>query len=115
MLVASRYNGGMRREPDPNVNAVRIVQQTASQIDDLPPDLEAAWRDWSGRVQKTDERTLTLLKAAFEAGAAAAKVLHGRAGGLKGGAARAAMLTKKRKSEIAKTAAAKRWGHPVKT
>ena len=36
----------------------------------------------------------------------------GRLGGLKGGKARAAALTKKRLSEIAKHAAKKRWGHP---
>jgi hypothetical protein len=34
----------------------------------------------------------------------------GRLGGLKGGAARAAKLTPEQRSEIAKKAAAKRWG-----
>jgi hypothetical protein len=34
----------------------------------------------------------------------------GRAGGLKGGAARAASLSKKKRAEIAKKAAAARWG-----
>lgn len=34
----------------------------------------------------------------------------GRAGGLKGGKARAASLTPEQRSEIAKKAAAKRWG-----
>lgn len=38
-----------------------------------------------------------------------AAVALGRLGGLKGGAARAKALTKKRRSEIAKKAAAKRW------
>ncbi len=37
-------------------------------------------------------------------------VALGRKGGLKGGAARAASLTKARRSEIAKKAAKKRWG-----
>ena len=35
----------------------------------------------------------------------------GRRGGLKGGDARAATLTPEQRSEIAKKAAAKRWGH----
>ena len=35
----------------------------------------------------------------------------GRRGGLKGGAARAATLTPEQRSELAKRAAAKRWGH----
>jgi hypothetical protein len=38
-----------------------------------------------------------------------AAVALGRKGGLKGGKARAASLTKKRRSEIAKAAARKRW------
>ncbi len=38
-----------------------------------------------------------------------AAVALGRLGGLKGGAARAKSLTKKRRSEIAKKAAQKRW------
>jgi hypothetical protein len=39
-----------------------------------------------------------------------AAVSLGRRGGLKGGAARAASLTAEQRSEIAKKAAAKRWG-----
>jgi len=39
-------------------------------------------------------------------------VATGRIGGLKGGNARAASLTKKRRSEIAKKAAQVRWQHP---
>lgn len=39
----------------------------------------------------------------------AAAVALGRLGGLKGGAARAKALSKKRRSEIAKKAAQKRW------
>lgn len=39
-----------------------------------------------------------------------AAVALGRMGGLKGGKARAASLTPERRSEIAKKAAAKRWG-----
>ena len=40
----------------------------------------------------------------------AAAVALGRLGGLKGGKARAASLTKKKRSEIAKKAAKARWG-----
>jgi len=40
-----------------------------------------------------------------------AAVALGRLGGMKGGAARAASLTKKRRSEIAKKAAAARWAN----
>lgn len=39
-----------------------------------------------------------------------AAVMLGRRGGLKGGRARAAMLSPERRSEIAKKAAAARWG-----
>ena len=41
-----------------------------------------------------------------------AAVALGRLGGLKGGKARAASLSKKKRSEIAKKAAAARWGKP---
>ena len=44
-----------------------------------------------------------------EDGKNAAAVALGRLGGLKGGNARAAKLSKKRRSEIAKKAAAARW------
>lgn len=44
------------------------------------------------------------------AGLSPAQIL-GRAGGKKGGKARAAALSPKRRSEIAKKAAAARWGH----
>ncbi|MGE0144577.1 MAG: hypothetical protein AB7I19_13620 [Planctomycetota bacterium] len=40
-----------------------------------------------------------------------AAVALGRLGGLKGGKARAKKLSKNRRSEIAKKAAQKRWGH----
>jgi hypothetical protein len=40
----------------------------------------------------------------------AAAVALGRAGGMKGGAARAASMTKARRAEIAKAAAKARWG-----
>jgi hypothetical protein len=40
-----------------------------------------------------------------------AAVALGKLGGLKGGKARAASLTSARRKEIARKAAAKRWGH----
>lgn len=40
-----------------------------------------------------------------------AAAMLGRKGGLKGGKARAKVLSAKRRSEIAKKAAAARWGH----
>jgi hypothetical protein len=41
-----------------------------------------------------------------------AAVALGRLGGLKGGKARAEKLSAAKRKEIAKNAAAKRWGHP---
>ncbi len=53
--------------PDPNLNAARIVgESTASQW--LSGDLETAWAQWSVGIQQVDERGMTLLRAAFEAG-----------------------------------------------
>jgi hypothetical protein len=98
--------------PDPNENAARIVGESAAQ-GELPADLEAAWQAWSAGIQKVDERGMTLLRAAFEAGweagqkPAAAEL--GRRGGLKGGAARAAKLSSDERKAIAQKAAAARW------
>jgi len=44
----------------------------------------------------------------------AAAVALGKRGGLKGGPARAKLLSARRRSEIAKQAAAARWGHKNK-
>ena len=49
-------------------------------------------------------------KASEEAGKNPAAVALGRLGGLKGGKARAAALSPKKRSEIAKKAAQARWG-----
>ena len=67
---------------DLNQTAFSIVQQAT---DDTPP-------------EPIDEKK----KAAQDSG---------RRGGLKGGDARAATLTPEQRSEIAKKAAAQRWGH----
>jgi hypothetical protein len=62
-----------KREPDVNQNAARIVNETAGEKPPpIPEHIERAWEDWSGRVQKVDERGMALLRAAFLAGAAAA-------------------------------------------
>ena len=79
--MACGYEGGgtvsyltpaMPREhqhnPDSNANAARIVGESTKTTDTLPQDAEAAWLEWSSRVQNVDERTRSLLRAAFEAG-----------------------------------------------
>jgi hypothetical protein len=48
-----------------------------------------------------------------DAGKDPAAVALGRKGGLKGGKARAASLSKERRAEIAKTAAVARWKRPL--
>lgn len=58
-----------QHNPDPNDNAARIVAGPAArEASKTAGDLEAAWTDWSSHIQKVDERALSLLKAAFEAG-----------------------------------------------
>ena len=54
--------------PDPNVNAHRIVQESTRDDSPTPTDLEGAWKKWSRSIQRVDERSWTLLRAAFEAG-----------------------------------------------
>jgi hypothetical protein len=59
---------------DANQAAARIVTESTSKHEKpLPADLEAAWKQWSAGVAKVDARGMALLKAAFEAGAEAAK------------------------------------------
>jgi hypothetical protein len=55
-------------DPDPNSSVARVVRETTAQADELPAEVEAAWAAWSARIQKCDARTMTLLRAAFEAG-----------------------------------------------
>jgi hypothetical protein len=54
--------------PDPNVNAHRIVAESTADHSETPTDLEGAWEKWSRSIQRVDERGWTLLRAAFEAG-----------------------------------------------
>jgi hypothetical protein len=64
----------MNKSEDANQAAARVVKQSTSKHEKpLPTDLEAAWVEWSRGVQKVDARAMALLRAAFEAGADAAK------------------------------------------
>jgi len=76
------------RPRDPNQLGFRIIQEA------------------TGQVPKYDPRTDKPADPAKNPHA----VALGRLGGLKGGAARAAALTPRKRSQIAAKAAAKRWG-----
>lgn len=99
--------------PDPNTTAARTVAESTAADDAAPADLEAAWQEWSSHIQNVDERGMSLLRAAFEAGYEAGSTPDaaalGRLGGIKGGKARAEKLTPEQRSEIARNAAAARW------
>lgn len=77
-----------KRPRDPNQLAYRIIQEATGQAEKYDP---------------LAEKTRDLAKNPHA-------VALGRLGGLKGGAARAAALTPKKRSQIAAKAAAKRWG-----
>jgi hypothetical protein len=81
-----------KRPRDPNQLAHRIIQEA------------------TGQVPKYDPRE----EAAPEASKNPHAVALGRMGGLKGGAARAASLSPKKRSQIAAKAAAARWGKKTK-
>ncbi len=81
---------------DPNALAARIVAMSTGQE---MPDLGAATGTQTGNPPLLDEKP--------EKNPAA--VALGRLGGLKGGRARAEALSKKKRAEIAKLAAAARW------
>jgi hypothetical protein len=55
-----------------NQTARRIVDEATGEDRPLPADLEQAWAEWSKSIQNVDERGMTLLRAAFEAGYEAA-------------------------------------------
>jgi hypothetical protein len=79
--------------PKRSSKAQKDTQQLARKVlDTIAPEVEPE------KVEKPPEKN-------------PAAVALGRLGGLKGGAARAKKLTAKRRSEIAKKAAAKRWGN----
>lgn len=58
---------------DPNASVARVIRETVKADDPVPADAEAAWRDWSSRLQRVDERTMTLLRTAFEMGVKAGR------------------------------------------
>ena len=57
-----------QHNPDPNENAARIVSESIISSDKPPEGVEASWQAWAASIQKVDERGMTLLRAAFEAG-----------------------------------------------
>ena len=60
----------MKAKPpeDESQAAARVVGETIKRHEEpLPADLEQAWAIWSRSIQKADTRTMTLVKAAFEA------------------------------------------------
>jgi hypothetical protein len=77
-----------KRPRDPNQLAYRIIQEATGQVPKYTP----------GQETKPDD-----------SGKNPAAVALGRLGGLKGGAARAASLTPKKRSQIAAKAAKARW------
>ena len=79
--------------PDPNVAALDAVRRLTEH--------EAVV---VGHIEATDDS-----EPAPTEGKNPAAVALGRLGGLKGGKARAASLSKEKRSEIARNAAAKRW------
>jgi len=101
------------RRRDVNEQAADIVRRSTASKDETPVGVEAAWEDWSRRIQRVDQRTMTLLRAAFDAGVEAAgragASAFGMLGAKKGGDARAAKLSPRRKKQIAKKAALARW------
>jgi hypothetical protein len=101
-------------DPDPNSSVARVIEETFGKPYEPPADVLRAWEAWSARIQRVDERTRELLRAAFLSGASAAGQTStardlGRRGGLKGGKARAAKLSKARRRQIAQDAARARW------
>jgi hypothetical protein len=64
----------MSEKPDPNQDAARVVAETVARTEKpLPPDVEAAWEQWSRGVGKIDARGMALLRAAFEVGVKAGR------------------------------------------
>jgi hypothetical protein len=82
-----------KRPRDPNQLAYRIVQEATGQVPKYDP------RDDKKPVDPTKNPHAVAL---------------GRLGGLKGGAARAAQLSPKKRSQIAAKAAKARWNKPQK-
>lgn len=99
-------------ETDPNTEATQIMGESTGEEKPLPADLEAAWAEWSKSIKGVDERSWTLLRAAFEVGIEARAKSFAASGGKIGGPARAEKLSPTKRSEIAKKAAKTRWEGP---
>jgi len=60
---------------DASQTAARVVGETIRRHEEpLPADLEAAWTKWIAGIANVDDRARALLRAAFEAGAEAARL-----------------------------------------
>jgi hypothetical protein len=61
-----------KSKADEAQSAVNAAKELISRHEKpLPADLEAAWAEWSRAIKNVDTRGMTLLRAAFEAGAEA--------------------------------------------
>jgi hypothetical protein len=66
-------------KPNPDENAAPIVAgPEARAASEISGHLEPAWLGWSKGVQNVDERTITLLRSAFEAGFEAGEITSRR-------------------------------------
>ncbi len=74
------------------------------------PDLKAHWSEVLSLLSNRDENEAAAATLRIIGGEENPAVLLGRRGGLKGGPARAAKMTKKERSESARKAARARWG-----
>ncbi len=76
------YNTRMPKDhqhnPDPNASAARNVGKATIDTTAAVANRESAWVEWSSHLQKVDEQTMALLRAAFEAGWEAARQLTNR-------------------------------------
>lgn len=58
----------MARDHQDHANAARIVAKATRDEQAASGDIKAAWEEWSRNIPKLDERGMSLVKAAFEAG-----------------------------------------------
>jgi hypothetical protein len=60
--------GPQRAAPSSVAKIQAQTRQSAADLEAAGDTLEAAWAEWSRSVRQVDERAMTLLRAAFEAG-----------------------------------------------
>ena len=63
---------------DPSTEAARVAQNATNGNDSLPADVLAAWAEWCRGIKGVDERGWTLLRAAFEAGVEAGRLIQSK-------------------------------------